>query len=815
VIRSAGTDATSGSRRRSSTVVPHLRRSAILAVAALGLLPGAAAAATVTATSYPPQDRYGGGGLAVKLQGGDSAEQIGATVSGRDLVLEDLQEPLTLSGDAACAVADEHHVRCSVVSDLSLAGGAGDDVIAVAGASSATADVTLEGESGDDRLLGGAGMDHLTGGPGDDVLDGGAGNDNLDGGPGADQVIGGEGADAITEDADDPGAADTLDGGPGQDHLLLASDPPAAMTLDLASGALSGAATARVTGFETVSGSLRPAQLTLLGSDGPDVLSDAGTIEGRGGDDQLSLGSGGGGRLAGGAGDDRLTGGPGTALDGGPGADILALRDTDADAGLSLGHLACGSGTDLVQWPGLALVPVDCERVALRTAPGHFTHPTVTRTEVRLRVVPTADAYPSCGALVVARRARGAAGVGATLTKALRVPRRSWGRGTLRLTLTPAARGHLLRDVVIEVSRVARCAGRGGWAPVARSRASVRLAVASTARPTVAETADALAKPCRPGQGERVLARSPQVVLTGYGRIGLFACVRATGRRRLLNHSDAEVNEFASASLSGSHVAFVEVLSDHYGSTTEELILVDAVRGGPPRHIALADPEQQEPRRTRAVVLDRSDEVAWLDVDRGQHTLLTWRPGDVVRVVDAGFALTHVVLVPGMLRWQHGGVPRTAATAPPDRCATSGRQPAWQAVDVLVQADGSTAVCLRSTGTTATLPDAKPFDVVDSAGTWVVARPLRGNAARIDVVDLSTGSRRTIAASSAAIAVVDAAGSVAWGEQVGSLSAAGELWVDDGGGTRRVATGVDIGVNPIRDGPVVRWNGGGSTVLTP
>jgi hypothetical protein len=297
-------------------------------------------------------------------------------------------------------------------------------------------------------------------------------------------VTGGDGADIVTEHAGDPGAADTLDGGPGQDRLLLASDPPAAMTLDLASGALSGAATARVTGFEAVSGSLRPPQLSLLGSDGPDVLSDARTIEGRGGDDQLSLGSGGGGRLAGGAGDDGLTGGPGTALDGGPGDDVLALRDDDAAAGFSLGPLACGSGSDLVRWPGLVLVPLDCERVALMAVPGRFTHPTVTRTEVRLRVLRTADAYPACGALVMARRARGTAGVGVALTTALRVARRSWGRGTLRLPLTVAARGHRLRDVVIQVTGVARCTGRGAWAPVARSRGRVRLAVASTARAT-------------------------------------------------------------------------------------------------------------------------------------------------------------------------------------------------------------------------------------------------------------------------------------------------------------------------------------------
>ena len=52
--------------------------------------------------------------------------------------------------------------------------------------------LTLNGDAGDDIVIGGAGDDTLTGGEDDDVLIGGAGTDNLDGGPGDDVLLEGE-----------------------------------------------------------------------------------------------------------------------------------------------------------------------------------------------------------------------------------------------------------------------------------------------------------------------------------------------------------------------------------------------------------------------------------------------------------------------------------------------------------------------------------------------------------------------------------------------------------------------------------------------
>ncbi len=65
----------------------------------------------------------------------------------------------------------------------------GDDVIEASGLASGVIQLTGDGGSGNDILIGSAGTDVLLGGPGDDVLIGGAGLDVLDGGTGDNIVI--------------------------------------------------------------------------------------------------------------------------------------------------------------------------------------------------------------------------------------------------------------------------------------------------------------------------------------------------------------------------------------------------------------------------------------------------------------------------------------------------------------------------------------------------------------------------------------------------------------------------------------------------
>jgi acetyl esterase/lipase len=95
--------------------------------------------------------------------------------------------------------------------DDRLVGTNGNDVICGLGG-----DDAVWGRGGDDVALGGSGDDRLYGGRGDDVLDGGEGSDRLYGGGGDDVLDGGEGSDRLHDRRGD----DVLDGGPGRDRAV-------------------------------------------------------------------------------------------------------------------------------------------------------------------------------------------------------------------------------------------------------------------------------------------------------------------------------------------------------------------------------------------------------------------------------------------------------------------------------------------------------------------------------------------------------------------------------------------------------------------
>ena len=125
--------------------------------------------------------------------------------------------------------------------------------------------IIVNGQAGDDRLLGYAGGDDMFGKAGDDILRGLGGDDRMHGGSGNDRLVGAQGDDMLWGDA----GRDFLDGGAGSDGL-------------------SGGA-----GADVVNGGA--GRDFLSGGDGNDAV--------RGGD--------GGDDLKGGAGNDRLSGGEG------------------------------------------------------------------------------------------------------------------------------------------------------------------------------------------------------------------------------------------------------------------------------------------------------------------------------------------------------------------------------------------------------------------------------------------------------------------------------------------------------------------------
>ena len=75
---------------------------------------------------------------------------------------------------------------------FTVSGRDGDDVVDASGIAAGSMLLTLNGDIGDDVLIGGDGDDVISGNEGDDVLLGGPGTDTLDGGPGDDTLIDGE-----------------------------------------------------------------------------------------------------------------------------------------------------------------------------------------------------------------------------------------------------------------------------------------------------------------------------------------------------------------------------------------------------------------------------------------------------------------------------------------------------------------------------------------------------------------------------------------------------------------------------------------------
>ena len=155
------------------------------------------------------------------------------------------------------------------------------------------------GYGGDDQLFGGTGNDLLQGDAntvayehhGNDYLDGEEGDDTLVGGGGGDELFGGDGADQLFGDSDDTPVAnqgnDYLDGEAGNDYLRAYG------------------------GNDTLFGGI--GNDSLQGEAGDDYLdgeADDDILEGGDGDDQLFGGLGNDGLLAG-AGDDYLDGGEG------------------------------------------------------------------------------------------------------------------------------------------------------------------------------------------------------------------------------------------------------------------------------------------------------------------------------------------------------------------------------------------------------------------------------------------------------------------------------------------------------------------------
>jgi Ca2+-binding RTX toxin-like protein len=204
-----------------------------------------------------------------------------------------------------------------------------------------TETTTLNGEGGNDHIVGGSGGETLNGGEGNDTIDGKggtdmvngeAGNDALTGGAGADQAFGGPGDDRMIWNPGD--GSDLNEGGDGLDTVEVIGAGAAEDFTTMPNGT-------RVRFDRTTPGPFSidigsSENLVLDARDGNDTFSATGDLAAL-----IKI------SVDGGAGDDKILGGNGAdRLLGGDGADFI-----DGNAGADEAFL--GAGDDVFQWdPG-------------------------------------------------------------------------------------------------------------------------------------------------------------------------------------------------------------------------------------------------------------------------------------------------------------------------------------------------------------------------------------------------------------------------------------------------------------------------------
>ncbi len=231
-----------------------------------------------------------------------------------------------------------------------LNGGDGNDTVSALTATDPLLNLSLNGEAGDDSIVGGSGADSIDGGDGDDQLFGAAGANTLVGGIGNDQLFGGADSDSILggvgndlafgdsgndfffgdagEDSCDAGAGnDTVDGGDGDDLIF-------------------GQA-----GFDSITGG--------TGNDNVNAGDDDDTVVGLGGIDYIEGGNGNDSLIGGddpdgfdaGAGNDFVDGGFGNDfMYGFAGNDTMLGQDgaDGIDAGDGADSVDAGAGNDFM-----------------------------------------------------------------------------------------------------------------------------------------------------------------------------------------------------------------------------------------------------------------------------------------------------------------------------------------------------------------------------------------------------------------------------------------------------------------------------------
>ena len=260
-----------------------------------------------------------------------------------DLVYDDLTTGIDIDLRQDRAVHENGDIVAILNIENATGGSGGDDIIGDGFVNK------LDGEGGNDRLVGLAGDDDITGGDGRDVIFGNSGADRLEGEDGDDRLIGGFGIDTmiggrgndsyVVDDAADD-VQEFANGGADIDSVFAS----VSFTLDVAVENLS------LIGGAAIDGTGNGIDNAITGNDADNTLRGGGgddTLQGGGGIDML-FGQGGGDLLVGDDGDDMLLGQDGDdELDGGRGNDTLVGGATAGQSDIY--KFRPGDGLDTIQ----------------------------------------------------------------------------------------------------------------------------------------------------------------------------------------------------------------------------------------------------------------------------------------------------------------------------------------------------------------------------------------------------------------------------------------------------------------------------------
>jgi Ca2+-binding RTX toxin-like protein len=466
-----------------------MKKTILIALAALGILAPAAKASTVSFASD--------GALVVTA--GDEVNSLGIQSDPTDATRVRFYEGkpgLIITAPAPCEPIDDAFVSCPMPAAgvrMNLAGG---DDFAYVSSDLPNVPIAISGGAGNDWLRadtqtttldGGPGDDRLDGGKGPDTLLGGDGKDQLDGREGADHLDGGAGDDLLNGDANKSPSPDVLDGGPGYDTIESDweyDDDPVAITT--AGGADDGFAGEGddVRNVEKVQ-THQPS--TLTGSDADEYLevvqvTSPSTIRGNGGNDTLR-GSDGAETLDGGPGNDDIDGGMGDdTITGGPGRDTIAGDRRGGDCGpvwckLPFGNdtidardgevdsVSCGFGEDTVSADANDVVSGDCEHI---TRTGAVAQPAA---KLTVSAVKTKLAKALASGLKLRVTTPGAGTITAKTSGASGSAKaKQAGATTVTLRFTKAAKSKLKRKKSVRLAVTVRFGALDGSTKVTRKR---------------------------------------------------------------------------------------------------------------------------------------------------------------------------------------------------------------------------------------------------------------------------------------------------------------------------------------------------------